>query len=102
MTDRKNDSVSEEIFDDFLAEQGILEACDDQAVKEIVAEQLAGAVKTHRRQLDRLRDRAVPPVTPVTPETLRRAAEAVGRARRVEVQRARKREPARLVGLQFV
>jgi antitoxin HicB len=92
----KKGSVSEETFDDFLAGQGILEACEDQAVKEIIAEQLAEAMKaqgltksamaarmkTSRRQLDRLLDPAVPSVTL---DTLRRAAGAVGRTLRVEL-----------------
>jgi hypothetical protein len=33
-------SVSETTFDDFLAEQGLLEACEAQAIKEILAEPL--------------------------------------------------------------
>ena len=38
-------SVSAETFDDFLAEQGLLQACENQAVKEIIANQLAAEMK---------------------------------------------------------
>lgn len=88
--------VSEETFDDFLASHGILEECEDRAIKEIIAEQLAAAMKeqgitksamaermkTSRRQLDRLLDPATPSVTL---DTLRRAAKAVGRRLRLEL-----------------
>jgi hypothetical protein len=88
--------VSKETFDDFLAEQGMLGACEERAIKEVIAEQLAEAMKaqgitksamaermkTSRRQLDRLLDPATPSVTL---ETLRRAANAVGRTLRVEL-----------------
>ncbi len=88
--------VSEETFDEFLAEQGMLGTCEERAIKEIIAEQLAEAMKaqgitksamaermkTSRRQLDRLLDPATPSVTL---ETLRRAANAVGRTLRVEL-----------------
>ena len=85
MVKKKKARVSEETFDDFLAEQGMLGTCEERAIKEIIAEQLAEAMKaqgitksamaermkTSRRQLDRLLD----PNTPsVTLETLRRAA----------------------------
>jgi hypothetical protein len=33
--------VSTESFDEFLAGQGILDACEDHAVKELIAERLA-------------------------------------------------------------
>jgi len=89
-------SVSDETFDDFLASQGMLEACEDHAIKELIAEQLAAAMeeqgitkvemaarmKTSRRQLDRLLD---PKVPSVTLETLLRAASAVGRTLRIEL-----------------
>lgn len=88
--------VSEETFDEFLTEQGILGACEERAIKELIAEQLTEAMKTQgitktamaermktsRRQLDRLLD----PTTPsVTLDTLQRAASAVGRTLRVEL-----------------
>jgi antitoxin HicB len=83
-------------FDAFLAGQGILETCEDHAIKEIIAAQLAEAMEqqgitkvemakrmhTSRRQLDRLFDPTIPSVTL---DTLRRAASAVGRTLRVEL-----------------
>lgn len=93
---RKKARVSDETFDDLLAEQGMLGVCEERAIKEIIAEQLAEAMKeqgitksamaermkTSRRQLDRLLDPATPSVTL---ETLRRAANAVGRTLRIEL-----------------
>jgi len=96
MKTKKKASVSLETFDEFLAGQGLLEACEDHAIKEIIAEQIAAAMqeqgltksemaarmKTSRRQLDRLFDPGIPSVTL---DTLRRAASAVGRTLRVEL-----------------
>ena len=96
MAKPKKGSVSQENFDEFLAEQGLLEACEDHAIKEIFADQLAAAMKergltksamamrmkTSRRQLDRLFD---PSIQSVTLDTLRRAATAVGRTLRIEL-----------------
>ncbi|MBI1980265.1 MAG: XRE family transcriptional regulator [Methylocystis sp.] len=96
MATKQKAGVSEETFDDFLASQGMLESCEDHAIKEIIAEQLAAAMaeqgitkvemaarmKTSRRQLDRLLDPSTPSVTL---DTLRRAARAVGRRLRVEL-----------------
>ncbi len=96
MAQRKKGSVSQETFDDFLAEQGLLEACEDHAIKDMIADQLAAAMKeqgltksamaarmkTSRRQLDRLFD---PSIQSVTLDTLRRAATAVGRSLRIEL-----------------
>ena len=96
MVKKNKARVSEETFDKFLAEQGMLGTCEERAIKEIIAEQLAEAMKvqgitksamaermrTSRRQLDRLLDPATPSVTL---ETLRRAANAVGRTLRVEL-----------------
>ncbi len=48
MKQRKNGSVSQTTFDDFLAEQGLLERCEAQAIKEIIAE--PSNVKRRRRQ----------------------------------------------------
>jgi antitoxin HicB len=93
---KKKARVSKETFDELLAEQGMLGTCEERAIKEIIAEQLAEAMKaqgitksvmaermrTSRRQLDRLLDPATPSVTL---ETLRRAANAVGRTLRVEL-----------------
>jgi hypothetical protein len=83
-------------FDDFLAEEGIREEVEDLALKEIIADQIAAAMKkegitksrmatrmrTSRRQLDRLLD---PTNHSVTLLTLRRAASALGRTLRVEL-----------------
>jgi len=41
----KKGSVREETFDDFLAAQGLLQVCENHAIKEIIAEQLAAAMK---------------------------------------------------------
>jgi antitoxin HicB len=96
MKPRKKGSISKETLDKFLAGEGMLAACEDHAVKEIIAEQLAevmkrqgltksamaARMKTSRRQLDRLFD---PAVTSVTLDTLRRAASAVGRTLRIEL-----------------
>jgi hypothetical protein len=44
MTKKRKGRVSQETFNDFLADQGVLEACENHAIKEIVAEEpLAGA-----------------------------------------------------------
>ena len=92
----KRARISDETFDDFLAEQGLLAACEDHAIKEIIADQIAEAMKaldltksamaarmkTSRRQLDRLFDPTIPSVTL---DTLQRAAAAVGRSLRIEL-----------------
>lgn len=86
-----------ETFDEFLAGDGILAKTEDAAVKEIIADQIkvamdkqritksemAARMKTSRRQLDRLLD---PDNPSVTLSTLRRAASAVGRNLRVELE----------------
>ena len=96
MAKPKKGSVSQETFDDFLAKQCLLQACEDHAIKELIADQLATAMKergltksamaarmkTSRRQLDRLFD---PSIQSVTLDTLRRAATAVGRSLRIEL-----------------
>jgi len=96
MAQKRKGSVSQETFDDFLANQGMLEACEDHAIKEMIAEQLAAAMeeqgltkvemaarmKTSRRQLDRLFD---PSIHSVMLDTLRRAANALGRTLRIEL-----------------
>ena len=75
-------------FDSFLAEQGILEDCEEQAIKQILADQIKAAMdkdrltkaamavrmQTSRRALDRLLD---PNNTSVTLHTLQRAALAI-------------------------
>jgi hypothetical protein len=39
---KDNGCASEETFDEFLAEQGMLETCEDLAMKEVIAARLAG------------------------------------------------------------
>ena len=83
-------------FDSFLPEQGILEECQERAVKQILADQIKAAMEkdqltkaamairmqTSRRALDRLLD---PTNTGVTLHTLQRAAAAIGRQLRLEL-----------------
>ena len=94
---RKGGIDRSETFDDFLAKDGILAETEDAAIKEIIADQIkvamgkqklsktemAARMKTSRRQLDRLLD---PDNPSVTLATLRRAASAVGRNLRVELE----------------
>lgn len=93
---KENPHISEETFDDFLEEEGLLAETEEAALKQIIAEQIktamaeekltktemAARMHTDRRQLDRLLDPANPSVTL---STLRRAANAVGRTLRVEL-----------------
>jgi len=86
-----------QLFEDFLAEQGTLEATTERAVKRVFAFQLAAEMQsqkiskvemarrleTSRSQLDRLLD---PDNETVTLATLARAARAVGRTLRLELQ----------------
>ena len=83
-------------FDGLLAEQGILEECEEHAIKQILADQIKAAMEkdrltkaamavrmqTSRRALDRLLD---PTNTSVTLHTLQRAALAVGRQLHLEL-----------------
>ena len=84
-------------FDDFLKEEGRYEESTNQAVKRVLAFQLAAAMenqhltkaafakklKTSRSQLDRLLD---PENTKVTLDALTRAAHAVGRHLQLELR----------------
>ena len=84
------------LFEDFLREQGTYEETTEQAIKRVIAFQLAQAMKeqsitkvemarrleTSRSQLDRLLD---PNDGNVTIATLARAAKAVGRAIKLEL-----------------
>ena len=93
---RKNKGRVGSSFDGFLAEQGILEECEEQAVKQVLADQIKAAMEkdrltkaavairmqTSRRALDRLLD---PANTSVTLHTLQRAAVAIGRQLRLEL-----------------
>ena len=86
-----------QLFEDFLKEQGTYEETTEQAVKRVLAYQLAEAMKqqgiskvemakrlsTSRSQLDRLLD---PKNERVTLNVLSRAAHAVGRSLRLELQ----------------
>jgi antitoxin HicB len=88
--------ISKETFDNFLEEQGLLAEAEDVAIKRVLAWQIAEgmkakgitktdmatAMKTDRRQLDRLLD---PENKSGTLSTLRRAATALGRKLYVEI-----------------
>ena len=88
---------SGQFFSDFLREQGTLAGTDERAVKRVLAFQLAAEMKrqriskaemarrmnTSRSQLDRLLD---PEYATVALATLSRAAKAVGRTLRLELQ----------------
>lgn len=77
-------------FDEFLAEEGLLEECEQRALKEILADQvrsamaehkltktaMAARMRTSRRALDRLLD---PQNDGVTLHTLQKAARAIGK-----------------------
>jgi DNA-binding Xre family transcriptional regulator len=87
-------------LDDLLAQEGVLEDFQAKAVKEVVAWQLAEAMRerklsknqlakqmhTSRTQVDRVLD---PEAGNVTIETLQRAAELVGRRVKIELVEAR-------------
>lgn len=82
-------------LDSFLKEDGIFEAVEEQAIKEVVAWQLAEAMKlsalskanladllnTSRSQVDRLLD----PTSDITLSSLQRAAALLGRKVRIEL-----------------
>lgn len=86
-----------QLFEDFLKEHGTYEKATEQAIKRVLAFQLAEAMKTQgiskkkmaerletsRSQLDRLLD---PTNDSVTIAMLGRAAHAVGRGLRLELQ----------------
>lgn len=83
-------------LDDFLAQEGVLEEFEAKAIKEVVAWQLAEAMKqlkmskkglaeklsTSRTQIDRLLD---PAAGNITIETLQRAAAMVGKRVKIEL-----------------
>ena len=87
-------------FDAFLAEEGMLEECEERAIKELLAMQVDQAMKaegisksqmahrmhTSRPALDRLLDAEN---TSVTLHTLQRAAAAVGKRLRLELIEAK-------------
>jgi antitoxin HicB len=95
---RKKGSIDRsESFDELLASDGLLAETEGAAIKDIIADQtkvamdkkglsktaMAARMKTSRRQLDRLLD---PANGSVALATLRRAASAVGRNLRVELE----------------
>jgi antitoxin HicB len=94
MINKKNIGSS---FDDFLAEDNLLEICEEHAIKEILAEQIqmamkaeglnktamAQRMKTSRQALNRLLD---PSNSSVTLHTMQRAATAVGRKLTLKLQ----------------
>lgn len=96
MSSKPKGRLSNETFDEFLEEKGMLAETEEAALKEIIASQIKAAMvdqkltktemasrmHTDRRQLDRLLDPSNPSVTL---STLRRAASAVGRTLRVEL-----------------
>jgi len=96
MTKKKNPHVGS-TFESWLDEQGIREEVTAAAIKEVIAEQLAGEMKrkgitkvrmaqmmrTSRAQVDRLLD---PKNNSATLETLMRAAKVVGRQLRLELR----------------
>jgi hypothetical protein len=44
MTKRRKGSVSQETFDEFLADQGVLETCEDHAIEEIIGDEPSSVV----------------------------------------------------------
>jgi hypothetical protein len=96
MTDDIEAGKSGALFEDFLKEQGVYDETTEQAVKRVLAFQLAAAMKeqhlskvemakrldTSRSQLDRLLD---PSNDGVTLAVLSRAAQVVGRSIKVEL-----------------
>ena len=92
---RKNPRIGSTL-DDLLAEEGVLESFQAQAIKEVIAWQLAQAMKnkhiskkrlaelmkTSRTQVGRVLN---PRAANVTIETLQRAASIVGRKLRLEL-----------------
>lgn len=93
-------------FDAFLSEEGMLETCEELAIKELLAEQIARAMqeqrltraamaarmKTSRAALNRLLD----PTNPsVTLHTLQKAAQVVGKRVRLELVDASESSPER-------
>lgn len=84
-------------FDDFLSDLGMLEECENAAIKQILADQIsklmeankiskvamAQRMNTSRSSLDRLLD---PANNSVTLHTLQRAAMAVGKRLHIELR----------------
>lgn len=97
MTNEIEPGKAGQLFEEFLREQGTYEEATEVAVKRVLAFQIAAAMKdqhiskvemakrleTSRSQLDRLLD---PDNDTVTLATLARAAKAVGRSLKLELQ----------------
>lgn len=97
MTNETEPGKAGQLFEDFLREQGTYEQTTETAVKRVIAHQLAAAMRdqhiskvemakrldTSRSQLDRLLD---PDNDTVSLATLAKAARAVGRTLRLELQ----------------
>ncbi len=96
MTRKKKNAAIGSNFDEFLAEEGLLEGATSVAIKRVIAWQIAEAMKaarvtkkvlaermhTSRSHLDRLLDERD---TGLTIETLGKAARALGRNVRIEL-----------------
>jgi predicted transcriptional regulator len=96
MAERKQNRHRGSSLDDFLEQEGVLPEFQARAIKEVIAWQLAEAMKergltkaalarlmhTSRTQVDRVLD---PENGNVTIETLQRAAELVGRRLQLEL-----------------
>jgi antitoxin HicB len=50
MLRNRKSRVSEETFDEFLAQQEILGTCEERAIKEIIAAQLVEAMKAKKER----------------------------------------------------
>jgi len=82
-------------IDDFLKEEGIFEEAQAQAIKEVVAWQLAEAMKTQKISKNRMAtllktsrtqvDRLLDPKNDITLSSLQRAAAMVGRRVSIEL-----------------
>ena len=97
MIDDTEPGTAGPLFGDFLREQGTYEQTTETAIKRVLASQLAAAMKepriskvemarrlaTSRSQLDRLLD---PDNDTVTLATLAKAAHALGRTIKLELQ----------------
>ncbi|MGZ9021479.1 MAG: helix-turn-helix domain-containing protein [Rhodoplanes sp.] len=97
MTNETEPGKAGQLFEEFLREQGTYEETTEVAVKRVLAFEIAAAMKeqhiskvemakrleTSRSQLDRLLD---PDNDTVTLATLARAARAVGRSLKLELQ----------------
>jgi antitoxin HicB len=94
MSKRKNSHIGGSL-DEFLKEEGVYEETQAQAIKEVVAWQLAEAMKAGKFSLARLAvllktsrtqvNRLLDPTQDITLSTLQRAAKLVGRRVHLEL-----------------